>query len=64
MLKHGEPLNVKPEWRITSDVQTQLDKMSEFERGFIPKAKAMATEMGETCPDAWVFYIGWAHAAS
>lgn len=60
VLKHGEPLNIKPEWRITLGTQAALDQMNDAERDHIPGAKALAEDMGETCPDAWVWYIGWA----
>ena len=60
VLKKGEPLNVDPDWRITPDVQKDLDAMTPAEREFIPAAKALAVQMGETCPDAWIWYIGWA----
>lgn len=60
VLKHGQPLNVAPEWRIDADIQDQLDSLSEPERDMIPGAKALAEDMGETCPDAWIWYVGWA----
>ncbi len=61
VLKHGVPLNVDPDWRITLGIQAALDGLSEPERDHIPGAKALAEDMGETCPDAWVWYIGWAY---
>ena len=51
---------VAPEWRINASIQLQLDAMTDAEREHIPGAKSLALEMGETCPDAWVWYIGWA----